>query len=123
VTVVAGISVVLSVASLYALMAFTVERRTREIGLRAALGARPASIVSVIAKRALRQLLLGLSLGAVLITYLVRSEVLPVLGGPVEGWPWMIAGCAGAVLLIGVAACAFPTLRALRIRPVQALKV
>ena len=40
--IVAGISVMLSVASLYALMAFTVERRTREIGLRSALGAPPA---------------------------------------------------------------------------------
>ena len=122
VTVIAGISVLLSVASLYALMAFTVERRTREIGLRTALGARPASIVSVIAKRALMQLVLGIFLAAVAITYLIH-EVIPSPDGPVEGWPWMIAASAGVVFIVGLAACAVPTLRGLRIRPVQALKV
>ena len=119
---VGGISVVLSVASLYALMAFTVERRTREIGLRSALGAPPGKIVSVIAKRALVQLLLGISLAGLAITYLIH-DVIPGPDGPIEGWPWMIAVSAGAVLLVGVAACAVPTLRGLRIRPVQALKV
>ena len=120
--IVAGISVLLSVASLYALMAFTVERRTREIGLRSALGAPPSSIVSVIAKRALMQLLVGISLAAVAITYMIH-EVIPSPDGPVEGWMSMIAVSAGVVFLVGVAACAVPTRRGLRIRPVQALKV
>lgn len=52
----AGIAVVLSAACLYALMSFTVAERTREIGIRTALGAQPSSIVAEIAKRAFFQL-------------------------------------------------------------------
>jgi ABC-type antimicrobial peptide transport system permease subunit len=120
--IVAGISVLLSVASLYALMAFTVERRTREIGLRSALGAPPGKIVTVIARRAVMQLLVGISLATVAITYLIH-EVIPGPDGPIEGWPWMIVVSAGVVFLIGLASCSVPTVRGLRIRPVQALKV
>ncbi len=60
---IALIAVVLSVAGLYALMSFTVSQRTREIGIRTALGARPARIVSTIARRALMQLSAGVMLG------------------------------------------------------------
>ena len=56
---IALIAVVLSSAGLYALMSFTVAQRTREIGIRTALGARPANIVSSIAKRAFAQLTEG----------------------------------------------------------------
>jgi ABC-type antimicrobial peptide transport system permease subunit len=59
----------------------------------------------------------------VVIAYVVKNEVIPGPGGPVEGWPWMIAVSGGAVLLVALAACAVPTLRGLRIRPVEALKV
>ena len=58
------IAIVLSTAAVYALMSFTVARRTREIGVRIALGGRSSRIVATIAGRPLRQLVLGVLLGA-----------------------------------------------------------
>ena len=54
----------LSAAGIYALMSFTVTRRRREIGIRAALGAHPRRILASIFSRALGQLALGLMVGA-----------------------------------------------------------
>jgi predicted permease len=120
VAVVAGISVLLSVASLNALMAFTVAQRTREIGLRSALGAEAGRIVSVIAGRAFAQLAVGVLLAV------AASAVIVTKGLPADpataGWPLALAGAAAIVLLVGMLACVGPTLRGLRIRPVEALK-
>ena len=57
------IAIVLSTAALYALMSFTVARRTREIGVRIALGGQSSRVVAAIARRQLRQLLFGVVLG------------------------------------------------------------
>jgi ABC-type antimicrobial peptide transport system permease subunit len=119
--VVAGVSVVLSVASLNALMAFTVAQRTREIGLRCALGAEPAGIVTVIARRALAQLTLGVLI-AVTASAVLVAKALPGPYRTLSGWPLALAGAAGIVLLVGILACLAPTLRGLRIRPMDALR-
>ena len=116
---IAGISIVLSVASLYALMSFTVAQRTREIGLRSALGADPTTIMSVVVRRALVQLSLGVLIGVAGTVVLLRVVVLEQM---IAGWPLLLAGAAAAVLLVGLAACVPPTLRGLSIRPMDALR-
>jgi hypothetical protein len=121
VAVVAGISVVLSVASLYALMAFTVAQRTREIGLRSALGAETAGIVTVIARRAFAQLTLGVLI-AVTASAIFVPKAFPGSYQTMSRWPLALAGSAGIVLLVGMLACVGPTLRGLRIRPMEALR-
>ncbi len=60
---IAVIGVVLSAAGLYALMAFAVSQRTREIAIRTALGARPARIVGAVVRRAVFQLVAGVAIG------------------------------------------------------------
>jgi ABC-type antimicrobial peptide transport system permease subunit len=120
VAVVAGVSVLLSVASLNALMAFIVAQRTREIGLRSALGAEAGRIVSVIAGRAFAQLAVGVLI-AVLAGAVIVTKGLPA-DPATAGWPLALAGAAAIVLLVGMLACVGPTLRGLRIRPVEALK-
>jgi predicted permease len=119
--VVGAIAVVLSVAGLYALMSFTVAQRTREIGIRSALGAHPARIISVIARRALVQLTAGVLVGAVGMVAVMR--VLADDSLTLRGWLVDSACAVGAVVVVGVVSCMAPTLRGLRIRPTEALRL
>lgn len=64
--VTSAITILLAAAGIYALMSFTVAERTRELGIRTALGAQRPSIVAAIAKRAFAQLAVGVTIGAVL---------------------------------------------------------
>ena len=122
------IAIVLSTAALYALMSFTVARRTREIGVRIALGGKSSRIVASIARRSLCQIMFGVVLGAgfwaVVFTRLsavgaFRGE----LGVAVQSWPYVLSITTGVVVTTGLLACLAPTLRGLRIRPVEALRV
>jgi predicted permease len=117
---VSAIAILLSGAGLYALMSFTVSQRTREIGIRTALGARPGSIVTAIARRAFFQLLAGVILGVVAGRWLI-FEVVDDAAERVDG-PLMLATFAAFMMVVGMVACLGPTLRGLRIRPVEALK-
>jgi predicted permease len=114
------IVLVLSGAGLYALMSYTVSQRTREIGIRTAVGARPARIVAAIGRRALLQLVAGITVGVAVGVYLISMLSDESTRG--ANWPLMMVAIAGFVLLIGMLACLAPTLRALRIRPVEALR-
>ena len=116
-----AIAIVLSVAGLYALMSFTVSQRTREIGIRTALGARPGRIVVAIARRALLQLAGGILVGVVLGLWMI-SEMSGEEATRGVNLPLMLAAIAGLMLLVGMLACLAPTLRGLRVRPVEALK-
>ncbi len=119
-----AIAIVLSAAGLYALISFTVSQRTREIGIRAALGALPGDIVLAVGRRALLQLLAGVVLGAglssIVAPYFYRGEF--VLSASLWPWPLLVGGVSLITLVAGLVACAPPTLRGLRIRPVDALK-
>lgn len=100
----------LSATGIHALMAFIVARRTREIGIRSALGATPQRIIRGVFARALLQVGLGIVAGGVLAA-LIGFESIPTLLG------------AGAVMLVvGTGACAVPLRRALRIDPTEALR-
>ena len=122
------IAIVLSTAALYALMSFTVARRTREIGVRVALGGTPSRIVATIARRALRQLLFGVMLGAgfwaiVIVRLKATSGFQGDLAVAVQPWPYVLLISAAIVATTGLLACLVPTLRGLSIRPVEALRV
>jgi hypothetical protein len=116
-----GVATLLSGAGLYALMSFTVSQRTREIGIRTALGARPGHVVVAIAARAFLQLaggiLLGVALGAWLLWVALEGDVARGADASL-----LLAQVAGFMLVVGMAACLAPTLRGLRVRPVEALK-
>ena len=122
------IAIVLSTAALYALMSFTVARRTREIGVRIALGGRSSRIVASIVRRPLRQLVLGVLLGtgfwAVVFTSLGGAGAFQgELGVAVRSWPYVLSITAATVVATGLLACLAPILRGLRIRPVEVLRV
>ena len=122
------IAIVLSTAALYALMSFTVARRTREIGVRIALGGKSSRIVASIARRSLLQLMFGVMLGtgfwALAFTRLGAIGAFQgELGVAVQSWPYVLSITAAIVVTTGLSACLAPILRGLRIRPVEALRV
>lgn len=119
--VLSGIGVVLAVTGLYALMSFTVSQRTREIGIRAALGAGAYRIVAAIARRAGQQLIMGVALGSVLGWFLLGEVVLGA-DFDVPSSSVVIAGVSIGVIVFATLACLSPALRGLRIQPTEALK-
>lgn len=118
----AGMAIVLATLGLYGLIAFSVSRQTREIGIRMALGARQTTIVGHIVRQGFLRVLIGLALGllgTVVMSKLVASQVFGVsVTDP--------ANYAGSVLLLFVVALAgsiAPALRAARVSPVAAVRV
>ncbi|CAG1769964.1 partial Macrolide export ATP-binding/permease protein MacB, partial [uncultured bacterium] len=111
--VVSFIVLLLSATGIHALMSFTVARRTREIGIRAALGARPARIVAGIFGRALLQVGAGLVAGSALVAFVGLGSTRDVL---------ILLAADGIMLVAGLTACALPLRRALRINPTEALR-
>jgi ABC-type antimicrobial peptide transport system permease subunit len=117
---VTGSVLLLSAAGLYALLAFTVAQRRREIGIRSALGARPAQLIAAVFRRAFWQIGAGSAAG-MLAAYLVGRYV-PVeqIGGlPIPG---ILPGAAAFLLVVGVLASLRPARRSLRIDPTEALR-
>jgi predicted permease len=113
VALVGFIVLLLSATGIHSLMSFTVARRTREIGIRSALGAGAARIVAGIFSRAFIQIGLGVLIGS----------GLAALGGLASRREVLILIAADAIMLIvGLMACAVPLRRALRIDPTEALR-
>ncbi len=116
---VGGIALFLSLAGVYAVMSFTVARRTREIGVRVALGAKSPRVIAEIFRKPVAQIGTGVAVGSVL---------LGMLAGQLR--PGGVTTTDGAVLLalgvgiLGVCAlaCIGPTLQALRVEPAEALR-
>jgi putative ABC transport system permease protein len=110
-------AVTFSAAGLYALMAVAVARRTREIGIRIALGANPRSVLRIVFARAGRQLGGGIIAGNSLILLLAwRADSLTadlVVSSVIT---------SAIMAVVGVLACAAPARRALRIQPTEALR-
>lgn len=119
--VMGALALLLSSASIHALTASTVTRRTREIGIRQALGAGAGRIVREVTRRATAQLAVGMVLGTGLALGLLRlSRVFP--WEVRQGNPVALGLVIGAMVLAGAAALARPLRRALSIRPAEAMR-
>lgn len=104
----------LAVGGTYTLMSFLVQQRTREIGIRTALGADPAVLLRDIFSRALTQLGAGLLVGLGVLALFLKE-----MDGSVASIA--LAGAA-LVLVAGIGACVLPARRALGIEPTEALR-
>ena len=113
ITKISVIVLLLSATGIHALMSFTVARRTREIGIRVALGARPGRIVAGIFSRAFLQISAGLVVGSGLAAVWGLGSTRQVL---------LLLAADGIMLIVGLAACALPVRRALTIDPTEALR-
>ena len=114
-------AVLLAVAGIYGVLAGSVAERTREIGLRNALGATPAGIVALVVRQGgwlgTAGIILGLA-GAVGVTRYLRTLLFDV--APTD--PATLLGVAAALAFVTLAACVLPALRAVRVDPSQALR-
>jgi hypothetical protein len=122
VVVLAGaMALLLTNAGIYAVISFTVSRRTREIGVRVALGADRRRVVAAILSRTARHVGAGVAVGAVVGVLLAfalaeGSWDLSVLGGG-----GLVAAYMAVMMGVCMLACVVPTRRALRIEPMEAL--
>jgi putative ABC transport system permease protein len=118
----ASIAMLLATCGLYGVTAFAVSRRTREIGVRVALGADTRAVWWAITGTTLRQLAIGLVLGAAGAAAI--ATILPAMLVGTGGGANLLAFTAVAVVLVaaGVAASALPARRALRLDPTIALQ-
>jgi putative ABC transport system permease protein len=117
---IAVIAILLSTAGLYALMSFTVSERTREIGIRIALGARRSSIARIVGARSALQLVLGVAGGVWLGVFVVGDMLNSSIR--TQQWPLTLAAVAAIMGTAGLVACLVPTARAMRIPAVRALR-
>jgi predicted permease len=116
-----GILLVLAASGVYTVMAFSVTQRTREIGIRAALGARPAQIAATIGWRAAAQVGVGALAGMPVAGWVYRN-ILPYTTTTEDVFLVAVAPGVAAMLLVGILACTAPLLRALRITPTEAMR-
>jgi predicted permease len=120
-TVFGAVALVLAMVGLYGLRAYTVARRTREIGIRLALGAKPSDARGMILREGLRVTAVGVA-GGFALSLLVGKALASVLY-KVSGVDPLVFFSATAVLAgVSLLACYLPALRASRVDPMVALR-
>jgi putative ABC transport system permease protein len=120
-SVFAGLALALATIGLYGLLAYTTLKRVREIGIRLALGARPAQVRALILSHGMQLLLTGSSIG--LISAIVLSRFLQRLLFDVNGAdPKIYLGVGLLMFTATMLACWIPASRASRVDPIVALR-
>jgi predicted lysophospholipase L1 biosynthesis ABC-type transport system permease subunit len=123
-----AVALLLSLAGIYAVLSYTVARRTREIGVRVALGASARRVITSIFRRPLTQVVLGVVAGSALIWLAAiaiqnTQEFAGMKGrGLTAGEMAMLIGYAILMLGVCMLACVVPTMRALQVQPTEALR-
>lgn len=116
-----ALGTLLAAIGLYGVIAFSVARRTKEIGLRMALGAEPAGVMTMVMRQGLTLVGVGLGVGAALaagVAFVLRGLLYGVT--PLDPLAWGAA--ALAMLTAGALANAVPARRAMRVEPLTALR-
>ncbi|MFI5208655.1 MAG: ADOP family duplicated permease [Gemmatimonadales bacterium] len=110
----------LAAIGIFGLMSFVVRQRRREIGVRLALGAEPASVTRMIVARGMRYAMIGMAIGVGISLFEARwLRALLFEVAPTD--PVTLAGAVVLLLLTALLACWLPGLRAARIKPLEAI--
>jgi len=117
----AGLALALSAVGIYGLLSFLVSRRTREIGIRVAVGADRRRVLAMVMRGAASLALTGVAIGTVGALALARL-LGTLLHGVTPEDPATLAAAAAALIAVALAASAVPAWRATRVNPVVALK-
>jgi predicted permease len=117
----AGLALVLACIGVYGVLAYAVAQRTREIGVRIALGAKPLDVTRMILERGIKLSAMGLVAGGALAAGL-GALLRTILFGVTPVAPGIYAGTAAALVLVAMLACVIPAQRAARVDPAVALR-
>jgi ABC-type antimicrobial peptide transport system permease subunit len=117
----AALAVALAMIGLYGLISFTVLQRTREIGIRMALGAKPRDVLTLVLGQGIGATLIGIALGIVAGIALTRTMASLLFGvKPTDAFTF--ASVAVLLLLVAITASYIPARRAMRTDPLAALR-
>ena len=117
----AGVALVLAMIGIYGAIAYTVEQRTGEIGVRMALGAQARDVLRLILGQGMRPVVLGLAVG--LVAALALGRLLTSQLYQVSAYnPILLAAVTIALATVAVAACLIPARRATQVNPIVALR-
>lgn len=118
----AGVALFLAVVGIYGMLAYSVSQRTRELGIRMALGGTPPEVFRHVLWQGVRVIGLGLTMG--LVASLLLSRLIEALLYGVQPTnPFVLATVALLLVITAVIACVLPARRATRIDPVLALSI
>jgi predicted permease len=115
------VALFLACLGVYGVLSYTVSRRTREIGVRMALGAGPGDVLSLVVGRAAGLALAGAGLG-LLLSFALARFLQGILYGVSASDPWVLLGTTAILMTVVLAASALPARRAARTNPVEALR-
>jgi predicted permease len=115
------VALFLATAGVFGVMAYSVSRRTREIGVRMALGARPQDVLTMILRQGLRTILIGVAVGFVGSLALTRT-VQSLLFGVTPTDPATFGAVILLLLAVALLACYIPARRAAKVDPMVALR-
>jgi hypothetical protein len=116
-----GLALVMTVSGIYGVMSYLVNQRTKEIGIRVALGAAAGDVVRMVVKQSARQAVIGVAAGVAL-----ALAIAPVFAHEIDAiHPYDVVAYASAIMIVmaaAVAAALAPSRRAVRVDPVTALR-
>jgi putative ABC transport system permease protein len=117
----AGIALALAAVGIYGVMSYLVNQRTREIGIRMALGAPPQNVSAQVVKDGMKLAFVGLGIGYAVALALTRV-IATLLFGVNAADPITFIAVSGLLLAVALVACYFPARRAARVDPIVALR-
>jgi len=115
------LALVVAAIGVYSVVAYSVSQRTREMGIRIALGARTADVLSLVVGEGARTVAIGVLVG-VLVSLAAGRLVATLLYGITAHDPAVLAGAAVVLMLVGMTASMVPSVRAAKVDPVVALR-
>lgn len=120
-TAFAATALLLAAIGIYGVVAYAVAKRTKEIGLRMALGATPSGVIAMVVSQASRPVVAGIAggwIGAFLLTRVLET----MLFGVTASDPMTFVGAVAVLSAVATVGCFVPAVRASRIDPLAALR-